>query len=107
MTTTITASWDAVTVNVDGEPLSNPIEQYEVQYYVGDTPAAGTQEPVFVSGGQTFAVITGVPNGNMGVRVRAIDNQDISGPWTPYITQDTGSTPPGRPANFTADFTSN
>lgn len=46
MTTTINASWDAVTQKADGTPLTGTVS-YQVEYYLGEAPISGTQPPWF------------------------------------------------------------
>lgn len=101
MTTTINASWDAVTQKADGTPLTGTVS-YQVEYYLGEAPISGTQPPITTT--STSVSIPNVPNGKMGVRVRAIDDQGRLGAWTAYVTGDTSDTPPSVPANFTATF---
>jgi hypothetical protein len=104
MSTTLTANWSAVTTDSAGQPLSTPIKEYDVSYYLGDVPLTGTQPLVKVAAPATTLVVPNLPNGGMGFRVRAVDDNDVAGAWSSYASG-VSQNPPGVPGNVTVTLT--
>lgn len=104
MATTLNASWTAVTTDVNGAPPVNPINKYEVGYYLGADPVAGAQPKILVTAPITSVSILNLPDGEMGVRVRTIDTLGVKSEWTAYVTGDSNNVPPAAPGDLTASF---
>lgn len=108
MPTNINASCDEVTTRQDGSPLVQPIAIYRFEYFEGNNLPSNIQtldvSPSSTTGEGIEVNITGLTNGPVGVRCRAIDAGGNVGPATAWINGDTSDTPPALPINFMAEF---
>jgi len=98
MTTKATLNWTAPTSSTSGGPLTTPLAHYEVQYFTDNTQNVHT--PVIVSKDDTSTVITGIEEGLMGFRIKAVDEAGNSSAFTQYVNHDTTPYPPNEPTDF-------
>ena len=105
MTTTAVLSWTPPTLKADGSPLNN-LAGFEIHYYIDEI--ANIQTPIIINDPvQSVQSIPDIPNGTMGFRMRAFDDNGNQSGWTQWNNQDTSGVPPMAPGDFVVNVTIN